>query len=84
MPCTWRPFGRPWLPPSSSSQVTLLLPSSSHASHSAAPPHPSLVSGRRAGYDPERHVLCDPMAGSGTIAIEAALMARRIAPGLLR
>lgn len=37
-----------------------------------------------AGYDPERHVLLDPMCGSGTIAIEAALMARRIAPGLLR
>lgn len=36
------------------------------------------------GYDPSRHVLCDPMAGSGTIAIEAALMARDIAPGLLR
>jgi 23S rRNA (guanine2445-N2)-methyltransferase / 23S rRNA (guanine2069-N7)-methyltransferase len=28
--------------------------------------------------------LCDPMCGSGTIAIEAALMARDVAPGLLR
>ncbi len=28
--------------------------------------------------------LVDPMCGSGTIAIEAALIARRIAPGLLR
>ena len=28
--------------------------------------------------------LCDPMCGSGTIVIEAALMARRIAPGLQR
>lgn len=37
-----------------------------------------------AGYDPHRHVLLDPMCGSGTIAIEAALMARNIAPGLLR
>lgn len=37
-----------------------------------------------AGYDPERHVLMDPMCGSGTLAIEAALMARRLAPGLTR
>lgn len=29
-------------------------------------------------------MLCDPMAGSGTLAIEAALMARNVAPGLLR
>eukprot|EP01025_Chloroclados_australasicus_P064986 TRINITY_DN8782_c0_g3_i1.p1 TRINITY_DN8782_c0_g3~~TRINITY_DN8782_c0_g3_i1.p1 ORF type:complete len:470 (+),score=32.72 TRINITY_DN8782_c0_g3_i1:72-1412(+) len=29
-------------------------------------------------------VLMDPMCGSGTIVIEAALMAKRIAPGLLR
>ena len=36
------------------------------------------------GYDPQRHVLCDPMCGSGTIAIEAALRARRIAPGVMR
>ena len=28
--------------------------------------------------------LCDPMCGSGTIAIEAALIARSIAPGLIR
>lgn len=32
------------------------------------------------GYDPELPFL-DPMCGSGTIAIEAALVARRIAPG---
>lgn len=37
-----------------------------------------------AGYDPERDVLLDPMCGSGTIAIEAALMGKRVAPGLLR
>ena len=37
-----------------------------------------------AGYDPAVDVLCDPMAGSGTIPIEAALIAQRIAPGLLR
>jgi len=37
-----------------------------------------------AGYDPERHVLCDPMAGSGTLPIEAALIATQTAPGLLR
>lgn len=37
-----------------------------------------------AGYDPDKDVLLDPMCGSGTIAIEAALKARRIAPGLVR
>lgn len=30
------------------------------------------------------NVLLDPMCGSGTFLIEAALMARRIAPGLMR
>lgn len=37
---------------------------------------------RIAGWDRTRP-LVDPMCGSGTIAIEAALWARRIAPGLL-
>lgn len=32
------------------------------------------------GYDPDQP-LCDPMCGSGTVVIEAALLARRIAPG---
>lgn len=32
------------------------------------------------GYDPQRPFL-DPMCGSGTLAIEAALLARNIAPG---
>ncbi|MEW5299130.1 MAG: hypothetical protein WDW36_002174 [Sanguina aurantia] len=32
----------------------------------------------------EGNVLLDPMCGSGTFLIEAALMARRIAPGLMR
>lgn len=36
-----------------------------------------------AGYDPTRP-LVDPFCGSGTLLIEAALMARRIAPGLGR
>ncbi|HXT00672.1 MAG TPA: class I SAM-dependent RNA methyltransferase [Elusimicrobiota bacterium] len=35
------------------------------------------------GWTPEAPLL-DPFCGSGTIAIEAALMARRIAPGLAR
>jgi putative N6-adenine-specific DNA methylase len=35
------------------------------------------------GWDP-RAPLLDPMCGSGTIAIEGALLARRIAPGLRR
>jgi 23S rRNA G2445 N2-methylase RlmL len=36
-----------------------------------------------AGADPQRP-FCDPMAGSGTLAIEQALRARGIAPGLRR
>lgn len=36
-----------------------------------------------AGWDP-RTPLVDPLCGSGTIAIEAALLARRIAPGIAR
>ncbi len=35
------------------------------------------------GWDPEAPLL-DPMCGSGTIAIEGAMLARRIAPGLRR
>jgi putative N6-adenine-specific DNA methylase len=38
---------------------------------------------RLSGWDRERP-LVDPMCGSGTIAIEAALWARRVAPGLAR
>ena len=38
----------------------------------------------RAGYDAQNDVLCDPMTGSGTIAIEAALIGTNSAPGLLR
>ena len=38
---------------------------------------------RLAGYDGSRP-LRDPFCGSGTIPIEAALLARNIAPGLLR
>ncbi len=38
---------------------------------------------RAAGWDPATHFV-NPMCGSGTLAIEAALMARNIAPGLLR
>jgi putative N6-adenine-specific DNA methylase len=37
----------------------------------------------RAGYDPGRPLL-DPLCGSGTFAIEAALIARDVAPGLSR
>ncbi|KAL3915147.1 MAG: hypothetical protein SGPRY_007357, partial [Prymnesium sp.] len=36
------------------------------------------------GYKPEEQVMCDPMAGSGTLAVEAALIATDTAPGLLR
>jgi len=35
-------------------------------------------------YWKKDRVLCDPFCGSGTIAIEAALMAKNIAPGLVR
>lgn len=38
---------------------------------------------RAAGWDAATH-LVNPMCGSGTLAIEAALLARNIAPGLLR
>jgi putative N6-adenine-specific DNA methylase len=34
----------------------------------------------RAGYT-GREILCDPMCGSGTFAVEAALMAKKIPPG---
>ena len=37
----------------------------------------------RIGYS-GREVLCDPMCGSGTFAIEAALMAKQIPPGWFR
>ncbi len=37
----------------------------------------------RAGYTGEA-VLCDPMCGSGTLAIEGALMAKKIPPGWFR
>lgn len=36
-----------------------------------------------AGYDPDRPLI-DPMCGSGTFALEAALMAKRIPPGYSR
>ena len=32
----------------------------------------------------ERDIFCDPMCGSGTIAIEAALLAAGVAPGIIR
>jgi len=50
-----------------------------------APLRENLAAGllRLAGWT-EQDVLLDPMCGSGTIALEAALMARRIAPGLSR
>jgi putative N6-adenine-specific DNA methylase len=38
---------------------------------------------RATGWDPATSFI-NPMCGSGTLAIEAALMARRIAPGMLR
>lgn len=37
-----------------------------------------------AHFDPSRDALLDPMCGSGTILIEAGLMAKNIAPGLNR
>ena len=35
-------------------------------------------------YFQKNKILCDPMCGSGTIAIEAAMLAKNIAPGLSR
>src|SRR5207253_9870545 len=50
-----------------------------------APLRETLAAGllRLAGWT-SRDVLLDPMGGSGTIPLEAALMARRIAPGQSR
>jgi putative N6-adenine-specific DNA methylase len=50
-----------------------------------APLRENLAAGllRLAGWTPDE-VLLDPMCGSGTIPLEAALMARQIAPGLSR
>lgn len=35
-------------------------------------------------WDSNSEILCDPMCGSGTIAVEAALIAANCAPGLIR
>jgi len=50
-----------------------------------APLRENLAAGilRLAGWTPDQTLL-DPMCGSGTIPIEAALMSRRIAPGISR
>jgi putative N6-adenine-specific DNA methylase len=50
-----------------------------------APLKENLAAGilRLAGWTPDE-ILLDPMCGSGTVALEAALMARRIAPGISR
>lgn len=50
-----------------------------------APLKPTLAAGllALAGWDAAEPLL-DPMTGSGTIAVEAALLARRIAPGSLK
>jgi putative N6-adenine-specific DNA methylase len=50
-----------------------------------APLRETLAAGilMRAGFT-GRETLCDPMCGSGTFAIEAALMAKQIPPGWLR
>ncbi len=50
-----------------------------------APLRENLAAGllRLSGWTPDE-VLLDPMCGSGTIPLEAALMARKIAPGLSR
>lgn len=50
-----------------------------------APLRENLAAGllRLTGWTPDQ-VLLDPMCGGGTIPLEAALLARRIAPGLMR
>ncbi len=55
------------------------------AQHGEAPLKESLAAAilRLSGWDRERP-LVDPMCGAGTIAIEAALWARGVAPGLTR
>ena len=74
-------------------RATVLLDASGERLHrrgyraraGAAPLKETLAAGllALAGYDGQRPFI-DPMCGSGTIAIEAALIARNIAPGLLR
>ncbi|KAJ1629334.1 S-adenosyl-L-methionine-dependent methyltransferase, partial [Pavlovales sp. CCMP2436] len=44
----------------------------------------NLEPGAAPGFDPDSTVLCDPMCGSATLAVEAALIATETAPGLLR
>lgn len=39
---------------------------------------------RIAGYDPKNHIVCDPFAGSGTLLIEAAMMATKTPAGFFR
>ena len=53
--------------------------------HGEAPLKENLAAAvlRLSGFDPEKPVL-DPMCGSGTLLLEAALWATRRAPGLLR
>jgi len=51
--------------------------------HAGWPPVPAGDDGESFAPSSELRLL-DPMCGSGTIAIEAALMARNVAPGLLR
>lgn len=55
-------------------------------SHVAAPMKENLAAAilNRAGWPNESGVLLDPMCGSGTLLIEATLMALNIAPGLRR
>lgn len=43
-----------------------------------------LEAGLGTDLDPDTTVLCDPMCGSGTLGVEAALIATHTAPGLLR
>lgn len=53
--------------------------------HGEAPLKENLAAAvlRLSGFDPE-HAVVDPMCGSGTLLLEAALWATRRAPGLLR
>ncbi len=74
-----------------SNQVTVLLDSSGHGlnkrgyrSRFDAPLRETLAAGilKLSRWNPENDALLDPFCGSGTILIEAAMIANNIAPGI--
>lgn len=74
-------------------RVTLTIDTSGEGLHkrgyrahsNAAPLHETLASAMISlSYWNEKRILADPFSGSGTISIEGAMLARNMAPGLMR